>query len=137
MPNAERTMPNADREPKSPKQAKINRSAIQANQSVPCTQVNLKITLVSLNIAQVSLKKAQVSLLRLALSNGNGFPCFGDFASRSAFGILRSAFAKVTPADFNTVTISANYGSPHLKMYSYGPDRYIKYANFHYTPVYM
>ena len=42
---------------------------------------------------------------------------------------------KVTPADFNTVTIRANLGSPHLKMQSCGPDRYINYANFHYTPV--
>ena len=37
--------------PKSPKQAKTNRSAIHANRSVFCTQVSLKITPVSLNIA--------------------------------------------------------------------------------------
>ena len=50
-PNAQYTMPNAERGPKSPKQAKTNRSAIQANRSVSCTQVSLKITPVSLNIA--------------------------------------------------------------------------------------
>ena len=51
---------------------------------------SLKKHSVSLNIAQVSLKKVQVSLftvILLALNNGNGFVCFSDFVSRSAFGV--------------------------------------------------
>ena len=121
-------MPNAEREPKSPKQAKTNRSAIQANRSVPCTQVSLKLTPVSLNIPQVSLKRPRLACLRLALSNGNGFACFGDFVSRSAFAKLPLPI--LIPSQ-SVLT----FGSPQLEMHSYGPNRYINYANFHYTPV--
>ena len=120
-----RRMPNAEREPKSPKKAKTNRSAIQANGSVPSTPV-------SLNIAQVSLKKAQVNLFPVSSQyyNGNGFACFGDV-------VLRSAFAKLPLPILIPSQSLLMFGSPQFKIliYSYWPDRYIDYTNVHYTPV--
>ena len=73
--------------------------------SVTCTQVSVKNIPVSLNIAQDSLKRPRLACLWLALNNGSGFACFGDFVMRSS------------------------------KIRSYEPDRYINYTDFHYTPV--
>ena len=58
------------------------------------------------------------------------FACFGDFVSRSAFG-----FRQITPADFNTSQSVLTFGLPHLKIHSYGPDRYINDIICLYMPV--
>ena len=64
-----------------------------------------------------------------------GFASFGNFVSHSAFGILRSVFGKLPPADFNTSQSVLTFGPPSPQNSFVQADRYINYTVFHNTPV--
>ena len=92
-----------------------------------CSRLNFRATRIFTRATHSSSFARERLLRRLRVM---GFACFGDFVSRSVFCVRQ-----ITPAVFNTVTISSNFWAPSPQINFYGPDRYITYTSFYYTPV--